>query len=114
MALQWPVRSSGRKTLLHRHQPAIEARTLIGRDGFLANLYEMLTLAEKSESREQGMIGGVGYMSRIRLNCGDEYVPYVELYQREFVIHPNNQLRVLEYGLRSPSLKRIIDNMIAI
>lgn len=39
---------------------------------------------------------------------------YEALYRREYGIHGDNQLRVLENGLSSPSLTRITSNMVTI
>ncbi len=122
------------QSLLQRHQPTVEVRTLVGREGFLVNLYEMLSMAEKTPSREICIVGGAGaHESNPFEITGDDYPAYVatskakkvkkrmivspkyvELYQREFAVHPGNSLRVLEDGLSSPSLTRIVDGMVAI
>lgn len=122
------------QNLLHKHQPMVEVRTLVGREGFLLNLYEMLSLAERTPSREICIVGGAGAHETNPFEVtGDDYPAYVatskakkvkkrmiispkyaDLYEREFAVHPGNALRMLEDGLSSPSLTRIVDGMVAI
>jgi len=120
--------------LLDRRQPTVEVRTLIGREGFMTNLYDMLEAAERSVTREICILGGAGSHEANPFDVTGEFYPdyvatskdkkikkrliatskYRELYEREYAIHPNNQLRLLDEGLSSPSFTRITEEMVSI
>lgn len=122
------------KKLLHQHQHGIEVRTLVGREGFVTNLYDTLLSAEQSPKKELCIMGGAGSSESNPFEVtGDEYPAYLRaskkkkvskrliispryeaLYRREYGVHVENQLRVLEEGLSSPSLTRITPGMVAI
>lgn len=122
------------KKLLNQHQHGVEVRTLVGREGFVTNLYDVLISAEQSTGKELCIMGGAGSSESNPFEVtGDAYPAYLEaskekkvkkrliispryeaLYRREYGIHGDNQLRVLENGLSSPSLTRITSNMVTI
>lgn len=122
------------QNLLQRRQPTVEVRTLVGREGFVTNLFDMLSAAERTPSKEICILGGAGsYEANPFELTGDEYPQYLatsrdkkikkrlivtskyrELYEKEYAVHPNNQLRLLDEGLSSPSLTRITEEMVTI
>lgn len=122
------------KKLLNQHQHGVEVRTLVGREGFVTNLYDVLISAEQSAGKELCIMGGAGSSESNPFEVtGDAYPAYLNaskekkvkkrliispryeaLYRREYGIHGDNQLRVLENGLSSPSLTRITSNMVTI
>ncbi len=120
--------------LTQGRQVGIEVRTLVGREGFVTNLHTTIESAERSEIKEICIMGGAGsHESNPFEVTGEDYPDYVRaskqkkvkkrllispryaaLYKKEYAVHPNNQLRILEEGLSSPSLTRITQEMVTI
>jgi len=109
----------------------VEVRTLIGHEGFITNLREMIDAAVKSDE-VLSIIGG-GKDSDFYDAVGDWYETYISLlkkhhikkrllapasfsddFRKNFVAEPNSGLKTLATGLTTPSYTRIAGNMVSI
>lgn len=113
-----------------RHQ--VDVRTLIGKEGFLTNLQDVLRSATKQKDKTMRIIGGAKDTDFYRV-VGDWYSQYTQLldenkikkvllaptnysaiFKKKFVEEPRTQLRTLPKGLSSPTYTRITDELVAI
>jgi sugar-specific transcriptional regulator TrmB len=120
--------------LMSKHKQPIRVETLIGREGFIRHLYEVIETVKKDPKREIRIMGGAGTGASNPIEItGEAYPDYaeackkagvkklllcspetVEIYKRQFLIYPGNKLRVIEGEFHSPTLSRITRNMVSI
>ena len=118
--------------LQQKTKNTIDVRTLIGREGFISNLRDIVLSASKQKDKTMRIIGGAKDTDFYRI-IGDGYGDYVDMlergrvkklllapesyskvFQKKFAEEVRTELRVLPKGLTSPTYTRITDELVAI
>lgn len=113
------------------HQ-SIDVRTLIGHEGFITNLQDVVFSASKQSDHTMRIIGGAKDTDFYRA-VGNWYPDYLDalaadqikkqllaptdysnVFKKKFANEPRTQLRTLPKGLSSPTYTRITDELVAI
>jgi sugar-specific transcriptional regulator TrmB len=111
---------------------SITVRTLVGREGFILNLQEIISSAHKQKDRTMRIIGGARDTD-VYAVIGEWYSEYTRLLERskvskkllaptsysnefkkKFVSEKNTELRTMTKGLSAPTYTRITEEMVSI
>lgn len=118
--------------LQQKTKNTIDVRTLVGKEGFVSNLRDIVLSASKQKDKTMRIIGGakdtdfyravdVGYSDYVdmldrgkvkKLLLAPE--SYSKVFQKKFAEEARTELRVLPKGLTSPTYTRITDELVAI
>ncbi len=118
--------------LQKKTKSTIDVRTLVGKEGFISNLRDIVLSASKQSDKTIRIIGGAKDTDFYRA-IGDGYSDYVDMldrgkvkklllapesyskvFQKKFAEEARTELRVLPKGLTSPTYTRITDELVAI
>lgn len=118
--------------LQQKTKSTIDVRTLVGKEGFISNLRDIVLSASKQKDKTMRIIGGAKDMDFYRaVDVGySDYVDmldrgkvkklllapesYSKVFQKKFAEEARTELRVLPKGLTSPTYTRITDELVAI
>jgi len=117
---------------LQKRSDVVSVRTLIGREGFITNLQEVVESAARQKDNTLYIIGGARD-SDFYDAIGDWYDDYINLlkkhrvqkrllaptsfsdiFKKKFVQEKGTELRTLPHGLSSPTYTRITEEMVTI
>jgi len=119
------------QSLQSKHQDAINVRTLVGRDGFINNLQEIIESAARSKNKTMYIIGGAKDTDFYETLDGyyDEYTKLVQklkikkmllapshysaVFKKKFAAESGSSLKTLPHGLTSPTYTRITAEMVS-
>ena len=120
------------RSLQAKKDDLVSIRTLIGRDGFINNLIEVIESAGRSKLKTMHIIGGAKDSDFYDV-IGDWYKEYVKIlgknkikklllapenysniFKKKFASEKENELKTLPKGLTSPTYTRITEEMVSI
>lgn len=120
------------KKMQQKHNDLVNIQTLVGYEGYIQNLQDVIESAARQSDKTMRIIGGAKD-SDFYKTVGDWYQNYVELlkktkvwkkllapdsfskeFKKKFVAEERTELRTLPKGLSSPTYTRITKEMVAI
>ena len=120
------------RNLLQKSENVVNVRTLVGFEGFIHNLEEIVLSAAKQKDRTVAVIGGAkdkdfyeavdgwykNYTDLLKKNKVHKKLlapaSYSAEFKKKFAAEPASELRLLPKGLSSPTYTRITKEMVSI
>lgn len=120
------------RRLLQNKNNVVDIRTLVGHEGFITNLEQVIDSAAGQKNKTIHIIGGAKDTDFYR-TVGSWYATYTELleihtikkqllapasysssFRKKFAVERNSELRTMPQGLTSPTYTRITQEMVTI